>query len=199
MILYGFIQVNQLTRGLPELAQIRVAQNPAANNTDSKFYLNKTKEKRRLLMTKKICSFVLALVLVLLPLTGCGKSADRKTDNNISEQYYYDEENVVSEENQDSQQDNQFDASNEDTPAEETSANEEEKQADGQAQADEASGNKLTVVRLSDTKMLFGSYPNSRIKPTQEIIDAEYDSNGDAVINGFKYRRVSRNDATLCA
>ncbi|MCL2020288.1 MAG: InlB B-repeat-containing protein [Oscillospiraceae bacterium] len=45
----------------------------------------------------------------------------------------------------------------------------------------------------------FGTYPQSQVSGetlTSDIIGADYDSNGDAVVNGVKYRRLSKDMAT---
>ncbi len=44
----------------------------------------------------------------------------------------------------------------------------------------------------------FGSYPQTEVtgdKLTKTILEANYDENGDAWIEGIKYRRISRSDA----
>ncbi len=44
----------------------------------------------------------------------------------------------------------------------------------------------------------FGSYPQTEVTGdalTSDIIGAAYDENGDAWVNGRKYRRISKNDA----
>lgn len=42
----------------------------------------------------------------------------------------------------------------------------------------------------------FGSYPQSEVRNlTLKIIGASYDNNGDAVVDGVKYRRINKSDA----
>lgn len=42
----------------------------------------------------------------------------------------------------------------------------------------------------------FGSYPQREVmNPTKSIMSAVYDSNGDAIVNGAKYRRIKESDA----
>lgn len=48
----------------------------------------------------------------------------------------------------------------------------------------------------------FGSYPQSEVTGddlTEEIIGASYDTNGDAWVNGIKYRRISKSDTNYDA
>lgn len=45
------------------------------------------------------------------------------------------------------------------------------------------------------TNIFFGSYPQSEVKATPAIENAEYDSYGDAWVDGVKYRRARASDA----
>lgn len=50
------------------------------------------------------------------------------------------------------------------------------------------------------THVYFGSYPQSEVTGsdlTNAIISASYDENGDATVNGVKYRRLSKEDVTF--
>ena len=58
-------------------------------------------------------------------------------------------------------------------------------------------GSALHVTEYS--YVYFGTYPQSLVSGgalTQSIIDADYDSNGDAVVDGVKYKRLSKDMAT---
>lgn len=55
----------------------------------------------------------------------------------------------------------------------------------------------FTAVSVFGAEMeyaVYGTYPQSRVEETEELKAASYDKNGDAVVDGKKYRRVSAED-----
>lgn len=144
-------------------------------------------------MKKKISIYIICMVAILVFLTGCNLSGRRAVEEDLLQNIDSDPTNISSEIKENISE-GLTDV--EKILESESSSLDNTDPVNDQTEAKEIIDVIVPAVRLSDYRILFGSYPKSRIKPTEELISAEYDSNGDAVVNGFKYRRVSKDDAT---
>lgn len=143
-------------------------------------------------MVKKLWLSVLVLAVMVASISGCSRPELKEADEGVQKDVYEEENDYYEEGNLD----NEDDLTDENIVTSDGTLDDEVDHVNDQSADKENNNITIPVVKLSDTKLLFGTYPKGRVEATKEIIDAVYDNNGDAVVNGLKYRRVSRDNAT---